>query len=105
MFQKFYLIVRNLNFHSSQEFLGNINNEGNVGKFEDSYYKNKSLKPSYLKIMENRFSYKEKYSKKFIYDLSLFEIKEMLDKLKNEKFLNGKFGLGCIQWIGNRTYF
>ena len=85
--------------------LGNINNKGNVGLFENSNYRNESKKPNYLKIMENRFSYKDKYSDKLIYDLSLFEIKEMLYILKSEKFLNGKFGLGFIQWTGNRTYF
>ena len=84
--------------------LGNIYHEGSIGKFEISTYKNEEKKPQYLKDMDELYNYTSKYSGKFIYDVSLKEVKELLEILKADKWEKGKFGLGCIQWTGERTY-
>lgn len=82
--------------------LENIYHEGQIGKFEDSNYQNKSKLPSYLKYMNDNYNYHKKYAKKFIFDFSLFEIKTLLEELEKKNF-TGKFGLGCVQWTGDRT--
>ena len=83
--------------------LGNIKYEGCVGLFENSFYRNKTRKPAYLKNME-KYDYDKKYSLKYIYDdFSLFELRDLLEELKINKF-TARFGLGAAQWTGNRTY-
>ena len=84
--------------------LANIKHEGNFGFFESSNYKtHPNNKPEYLKIMDKQYNYDKKYSGKYVYHLSLKELKEMCDKLKKDKWQKGKFGLGIIQWTGERT--
>ena len=34
----------------------------------------------------------------------MYELGGLLEKLKKEKWQKGKFGLGCLQWRGDRTY-
>ena len=83
--------------------LGNIYSEGEIGKFENSnYVSNPTLIPNYLKYMNDNYSYLQKYSNKYIYDLSLSEIKALLEELEKNGW-KGKFGLGCVQWTGDRT--
>ena len=83
--------------------LGNINHEGNIGIFESSNYK-KNPKPKYLQYMDNSYDYRSKYSGKCITDVSLDELYKLLEKLKKDNWQKGKFGLGCIQWTGGRTF-
>ena len=83
--------------------LGNINHEGNIGIFESSNYK-KNPKPKYLQYMDDLYDYRNKYSGKCITDVSLGELYNLLLKLKEDKWLKGKFGLGCVQWTGSRTF-
>ena len=52
--------------------------------------------------MNDNYNYHKKYAKKFIFDFSLFEIKTLLEELEKKNF-TGKFGLGCVQWTGDRT--
>jgi len=83
--------------------LGNINGEGDVGKFESSYYKNLTRKPSYLKYVDNNYEYATKYSGKYIYeDISLLDLQNLLNTLAKGGW-KGKFGIGCIQWTGVRS--
>lgn len=85
--------------------LGNINHEGNIGMFESSnYVSNPSAKPQYLKYMDNLYDYRNKYSGRCITDVSLREVTSLLKKLKANNYERGKFGLGCVQWTGSRTY-
>ena len=85
--------------------LANLYHEGNFGYFESSCYKsNPSAKPQYFKIMEKLgYGYDEKYSGKYVKDVSLLELKKFVDKLEKDKWEKGKFGLGCFQWTGERT--
>lgn len=56
--------------------------------------------------MDKEYEYGEKYSGQYIYkinNLSLKELKKMCEELKKEKWSKGKFGLGIIQWTGERT--
>ena len=86
--------------------LGNIVHEGSYGLFEDSTYTGNNLKnkPNYLKIMDEKYDYNKKYSAKNIINVNLKEINNLLEKLKEKKWTEGKFGLGCVQWTGERTY-
>ena len=85
--------------------LGNIYHEGKIGYFESSAYISKpSAEPQYLRYMDNEWSYRTKYSGKCIYDVSMKEVGKMLEKLKANNWNRGKFGLGCVQWTGGRTY-
>ena len=70
--------------------LGNIYYEGNVGLLENSYYKNESKLPTYLKNMNNKYDYKNKYSNKTIYNLSVLEIRNILEELRKTKFYLNK---------------
>ena len=85
--------------------LANLYHEGHFGFFESSCYKsNPSAKPEYFKIMEKLgYGYDEKYSGKYVKDVSLLELKKFVDKLEKDKWEKGKFGLGCFQWTGERT--
>ena len=84
--------------------LANLYHEGNFGFFESSKYKNPEKKPNYFKIMEKLgYGYDEKYSSKCVTDVSLLELKKFVDKLENDNWKKGKFGLGCFQWTGERT--
>ena len=84
--------------------LANIYHEGNFGYFESSkYVKNPGAKPGYLKIMDEKYDYANKYSGKCVTEVSLTELKNLIDELQNNNWKNGKFGLGVIQWTGGRT--
>ena len=54
--------------------------------------------------MDSLYKYNEKYSGKYVHQISLKALKEMCDKLKKDNWQKGKFGLGIIQWTGERTY-
>jgi len=84
--------------------LANIYHEGDFGYFESSkYVSNPKAKPKYLKIMDDNYDYANKYSGKIVTEVNLKELKALSDKLKSDKWQNGKFGLGTIQWTGERT--
>ena len=84
--------------------LANIYHEGKIGYFESSNYKsNPSLKPDYLEYMDNVYNYATKYSGKSICDVSMKEVGKMMEELNNINW-KGKFGLGCVQWTGDRSY-
>ena len=84
--------------------LANIYHEGDFGYFESSkYVSNPKAKPEYLKIMDNNYDYANKYSGKIVTEVNLKELKVLSDKLKNDNWQKGKFGLGTIQWTGERT--
>ena len=84
--------------------LGNINHEASIGYFESSLYtSHPENEPQYLKYMDQLYSYRTKYSGKKITAVSLNELGELLDKLKKDNWKKGKFGLGCVQWTGERT--
>lgn len=83
--------------------LGNIQNEGTPGKFESSaYLKKPSNEPSYLVYMDDNFSYRTKYSGKTISEVGVSSAVSLANDAKNSGY-KGKFGLGMIQWTGNRT--
>jgi hypothetical protein len=83
--------------------LANINGEGEIGLFERSNYRNQTLKPDYLKYMDNNYDYAKNYSGKYIYkDISLFNLQKLLNELAKNGW-KGKFGIGCIQWTKERT--
>ena len=85
--------------------LGNIYHEGSIGKFESSaYIARPDLEPQYLKYMDKLYGYRKKYSGKIITEVSMHKLGTLLDKLKKDSWKKGKFGLGCIQWTGGRTY-
>ena len=84
--------------------LGNIVHEGSIGKFESSNYKDESRKPQYLKYMDQLYSYRSKYSGKIVTDVSMRDLNKLMEKLRADNWKKGKFGLGCIQWTGGRTY-
>ena len=85
--------------------LANIYHEGNIGKFESSAYISKpEKKPQYLKDMDEKYDYRKKYSGKIVTDVSMKELGILLEKLKKDNWKKGKFGLGCVQWTGGRTY-
>ena len=85
--------------------LGNIFSEASIGKFESSaYIKNPSAEPQYLKYMDQFYDYRNKYSGKIVTDVSMKALGLLLTKLKNDNWIRGKFGLGCVQWTGERTY-
>ena len=81
--------------------LANIKYEGAVGVFESSNYR--IGEPKYLVYMDKNFNYRKKYSGKNVTDVSLSELNTMLVTLKSRGW-PGKFGLGCVQWTGGRTY-
>ena len=85
--------------------LGNIYHEGSVGKFESSAYISRpDLEPQYLRYMDKLYGYRKKYSGKIITEVSMHKLGTLLDKLKKDGWKKGKFGLGCVQWTGGRTY-
>lgn len=83
--------------------LGNIQNEGTIGKFESSaYISNPDAEPSYLKYMDEHFDYRKKFSGKSIRDVGISAALELQKNAENSNF-QGKFGLGMVQWTGSRT--
>ena len=85
--------------------LGNIYHQKGIGKFESSaYISNQSAEPDYLKYMDYYYDYRIKYSNKIITEVSMKELGLLLTKLKRYNWKRGKFGLGWIQWRGERTY-
>lgn len=83
--------------------LGNIQNEGEAGKFESSNYKSHPEKePSYLVYMDKNFHYKEKYSGRSISDIGIEEAIALQKKAEASGY-KGKFGFGMGQWTGKRT--
>jgi hypothetical protein len=83
--------------------LANIVKEGNVGQFESSAYSDESKKPEYLKIMDTYYNYRKEYSGQNIADNKLSDIYDILKELESKKWEKGYFGLGSIQWTGERT--
>ena len=89
--------------------LGNIVEEGPAGKFESSYYK-KNEPPAYIKFINENTDYENLLSGKNISEVGIEETQAFLDDLdalvqnmsEEDKDL-AKFGLGCIQWTGDRT--
>ena len=85
--------------------LGNIFHEGSIGKFESSaYISHPEKEPQYLKYMDQLYDYRNKYSGKIITQVSMNALSKVLEELKKNSWKKGKFGLGCIQWTGGRTY-
>ena len=85
--------------------LGNIYHENSIGKFESSdYTSNPNDEPEYLKYMDDLYGYRTKYSNKIITEVSLKELGILLIKLKRYNWKRGKFGLGWIKWIGEKTF-
>ena len=85
--------------------LGNIFHEGKIGKFESSaYISHPELEPQYLIYMDQLYDYRNKYSNKIITQVSMNALTKILEELKKNNWKKGKFGLGCIQWTGSRTY-
>ena len=85
--------------------LGNIYHEGKIGKFESSaYIAHPEYEPQYLKYMDQLYNYRTKYSGKIVTDVSMKALGTLLEKLKQDNWKKGKFGLGCVQWTGGRTY-
>jgi len=83
--------------------LGNIQSEGAIGKFESSaYISNPDAEPPYLKYMDEHFDYRKKFSGKTIRDVGISAALELQKNAENSNF-QGKFGLGMIQWTGDRT--
>ncbi len=83
--------------------LGNIMNEGTPGKFESSNYKsNPAAEPGYLKYMDKHFNYRNKFSGRSICDVGIKATEALQKKVKASGYA-GKFGLGMIQWTGERT--
>ena len=104
-------IIGNLLFDNGYEsswvagVLANIFHEGTIGKFESSaYISHPEKEPQYLKYMEQLYDYRNKYSGKIITEVSISELNSLLLKLKADDWKRGKFGLGCVQWTGGRTY-
>ena len=84
--------------------LGNVHSEASIGHFESSNYKsNPSAKPQYLKYMDDLYNYASLYSGKSITSVSLKSLNDIIEKLHNQNWEKGKFGLGCVQWTGERT--
>jgi len=84
--------------------LGNIFRDKDIGFFEKSNFdSNPEQKPEYLKIMDEKHEYRNKYSGKRITEVSLRNLGSLLETLKGKKW-KGQFGLGCVQWRGNRAY-
>jgi len=79
--------------------LANSYHEGNVGQFESSSY---IKKPEYLENMDKKYNYGELYSGKTIMKVSLSNVEKLLKELAKDDWEKGKFGLGSIQWTGNR---
>ena len=85
--------------------LGNIYHEGSIGFFESSaYISHPEAEPQYLRYMDSLYSYRTKYSGKCVTEVSMKQLSKLMEKLKNSNFKKGKFGLGCVQWTGGRTY-
>ena len=104
-------IIGNLLFSNNYEpafvagILSNIYYEQSIGKFESSNYgSHPEREPQYLKIMDENYYYREKYSGKSITDVSMKGLGTLLEHLKQDNWENGTFGLGCFQWNGSRTY-
>ena len=85
--------------------LGNIYHEGTIGKFESSaYISHPEWEPEYLVYMDQLYGYRTKYSGKNICEVSMNELGNLLNQLRKDGWNKGKFGLGCVQWTGSRTY-
>lgn len=83
--------------------LGNIMNEGVAGKFESSNYKsNPSAEPEYLRYMDRNCNYRSKFSGKNIQDVGISAAIKLQKQAKASGY-TGEFGLGMIQWTGERT--
>ena len=83
--------------------LGNIKNEGTPGLFESSaYISNPGAEPSYLVYMDNNYGYRNKYSGKTITQVGVDQAISLQNAAARSGF-KGKFGLGMIQWTGDRT--
>lgn len=86
--------------------LGNIMREGGCGHFENSNYKtNPEAEPDYLKIVDEHFDYRNKFSDKSICTIGIEKTKKLLNDIKNggKETEDGGFGLGMVQWTFERT--
>lgn len=104
-------IIGNLLFDAKYEpafiagILSNIYHGEEIGKFESSNYdSNPDEKPEYLKKMDENHKYGTKYSGKLITDIVLPDLETLLTKLEKKKWNEGQFGLGSLQWRGQRTF-
>jgi len=79
--------------------VGNIVNEGGFGKFESSLYS--SGKPKYLEHMDSVHGYGSLASGQYLYDLGI-EVLVELRKNGNCSDEKHMFGLGAVQWTGDR---
>jgi hypothetical protein len=88
--------------------LANIVYEGSIGQFESSAYGSSSAKPDYLRYMDANWSYASLYSGRYIYNVNLTTVYNMLTTLHNSNWRVGTsragFGLGSVQWTFERTY-
>lgn len=102
-------IIGNLLFENGYEssfvagVLANIYHEGSIGKFESSAY-SPEKKPEYLQYMDTLYDYRNNYSNKLITEVSMNSLSDILEECKANNWEKGKFGLGCVQWTGERTY-
>ena len=88
--------------------LANIVYEGSVGQFESSAYANQAQRPDYLVYMDTYYSYRTLYSGRFIYNVNVTNVYNILTTLHNQGWRVGGsragFGLGSVQWTFERTY-
>jgi hypothetical protein len=77
--------------------LGNVQHEGNVGQFERDWG---GTAQAYLRLIPN---YGAEYCNQNITSKNLVTVRNLLLNLQGLNWNNGKFGLGCIQWTGERT--
>ena len=83
--------------------VANMIQENNFGKFESSKYRDPSERPQYLKYMDELYYYRIRYSEKSVTEVSLRELKRLLEKLESDNWKKGKFGLGSLQWSEGRA--
>jgi hypothetical protein len=85
--------------------LGNIIYEGDIGQFESSAYLGQNAKnePQYLKYMDEQYNYRSVFSGRNISEVGVSKTYEVLKKLEADGYQKGKFGLGSVQWTGERT--
>ena len=85
--------------------LANVFHDKKIGYLEKSDFSpNPENEPEYLKIMDEKYNYRTKYSGKLVTDIPFQDLRNLVDKLNKKKWKEGKFGLGSLQWRGKRTY-
>ena len=82
--------------------LGNIQHEGESGQFESTNYSsNPDLYKPYMKYIDTNFNYRATFSGQNIQQVGITDTKELINKCAAVSY-EGKFGLGCVQWTGDR---